>query len=263
MTDATEHMLTPRRPGGIAAAILHRLAEDDPHRPRLVWYGEGRTELSTASLTNWAAKTAGYLVDELGAEPGDTVVWRVHRSWQGLPLLLGCWWAGLLVADDGSSAGDAVAAFVDVGDEAAVDSVADEVVVATTHPLGLAVSDLPPRCRNVADAVLPQADRFTPRIAGPGADAPAMVTTGGTLTVGEVLQLVAGAAATMAQGAVLLSAATPDLPDGVCTGALAAWATGGALVQLASDSVDPDRVAADERATATLGLAVGGLPRVG
>ena len=206
------------------------------------------------------------------------MLWRVRRSWQGLPLLLGCWWAGLLVTDDEAIAGDVVVAFVDEGDLSVVDPVgdsvvdsgfdsgfdfADEVVVASTHPFGLAVADLPPPYRNVADAILPQADRFAPRGPGPGPDAPAILTAAGSLTVGEVLAVVGSAAAALAEGAVLLSAAAPDLPHGVCSGALAAWAAGGCLVQLDSDSADPDRIAADERATATLGFALGGLPRVG
>src|SRR6476661_5216589 len=90
-------MTEPLPPGGITAALLGPLLAGDPHRPRLIWHGSGRTELSTASLGNWAAKTAGLLVDELGAAPGDTVQWRVRRSWQGVPLLLGSWWAGLIV----------------------------------------------------------------------------------------------------------------------------------------------------------------------
>jgi uncharacterized protein (TIGR03089 family) len=262
--------LTLPRSGGITAAVLGAMGAGDPHRPRLVWHGQGRTELSTASLTNWAAKTAGYLVDELGAGPGDRVLWRVRRSWQGLPLLLGCWWAGLLVTDDEAIAGDVVVAFVDQGDQSVVDSGVDpvfdfagEVVVASTHPFGLAVADLPPLYRSVADAIRPQADRFAPRGPGPGPDAPAILTATGSLTVGEVLAVVGSAAAALPEGAVLLSAAAPDLPDGVCGGALAAWAAGGCLVQLDSDSTDPDRVAADERAIATLGFGLGGLPRVG
>src|SRR6185312_4160707 len=44
--------------GGVTGAIFD-LIGGDPHRPRLVWYGSGRTELSGASLMNWSAKTAG------------------------------------------------------------------------------------------------------------------------------------------------------------------------------------------------------------
>jgi uncharacterized protein (TIGR03089 family) len=253
--------LTVPRAGGITAALFGAWAADDPHRPRLVWHGPGRTELSTASLMNWSAKTAGYLVDEVGATPGSPVLWRVRRSWQGLPLLLGCWWAGLVVVDDEAAAADlagddVVVAFVDVGDDAD----ADEVVVASPHPFGLAVPDLPALQRNVADAILPQADRFSPRSAGPGADAPAAATGAGRLTVRQVLAGAGRAAATLAEGAVVLSAAVPTLPDGVIDGPLAAWAAGGTYVYAAPPV---EQVAADERATATIGVDVPGLPRLG
>ncbi len=250
-------------PGGLAAAVLGRLREDDPHRPRLVWYGSGRTELSTASMTNWSAKTAGYLVDELGAEPGDTVLWRVRRSWQGLPLLLGSWWADMVVTDRASGA-DVTVAFVDEGDEAD----ADEVVVASSHPFGLPVPGLPAPYRDVADAVLPQADRFVPRAPAPPPDAPAIVTESGTVGLDQLVERVRLAADPVARhGAVLLSVLCPDLPDGVCAGALAAWAAGGTLVQLgpdaAADAATLARIAADERVTVTVGVDVEGLPRVG
>ena len=250
---------------GITQAVVDRFAGSDPHRPRLVWYGAeagARTELSTASLTNWAAKTAGFLVDELGGTAGDPVLWRVRRSWQGLPLLLGCWWAGMVVTDDESAVDQVLAAFVDEGDEAAVDA-ADEVVLASTHPFGLAGPDLPPLCRSVADAILPQADRFVPR-SGRGLGDPATVTAGGTLTAGEVLELAAAAGTAAGHEAVLLSVVPPDLPDGVCGGALAAWLAGGCLIQVDSaGTLDVDRIAADERVTATLGAALSGLPRIG
>ena len=126
-------MTAPLPPGGITAAVLGPLLAGDPHRPRLIWHGAGRTELSTASLANWSAKTAGLLVDELGGRPGGTVVWRVRRSWQGVPLLLGAWWAGMVVTDcttrppsrapsrRSSTSGD--------------ESGADEVIVASVAPV--------------------------------------------------------------------------------------------------------------------------------
>ena len=127
-------------PGGITAALLGPLLAGDPHRPRLIWHGAGRTELSTASLANWSAKTAGLLVDELGGRPGGVVVWRVRRSWQAVPLLLGSWWAGMVVTDlyDEAAESRAVAAFIDDDD----DSGADEVIVASSHPFGLATGEI-------------------------------------------------------------------------------------------------------------------------
>jgi hypothetical protein len=168
------------------------------------------------------------------------------------------------VSDDESVAGAAIAAFVDEDGE----SDTDEVIVASSHPFGLGAADLPVGYRHVADAVLPQADRFTPRSPGPGADSPAMLTAAGVVTVGELITRAGRSAAAIGEhGGVLLSTAVPDLPDGVCAGALAAWAAGGTLVQVGPDSAADRaalaRIAADEHAGLTLGVDVDGLPRVG
>ena len=178
-------MSAPLPPGGITASVLGPLLAGDPHRPRLIWHGAGRTELSTASLANWSAKTAGLLVDELGGRPGGVVVWRVRRSWQAVPLLLGSWWAGMVVTDlyDEAAESRAVAAFIDDDD----DSGADEVIVASSHPFGLATGEISEYARHVADAVLPQADRFTPRRPAPTADSTAAMTTESSFTVHELL----------------------------------------------------------------------------
>ena len=79
--------------------------------------------------------------------------------------------------------------------------------------------------------------------------------------MGQVLAMIEAAA--VPDGAVVLSTAPPSLLDAVCAGALAAWAAGGALIQVDGGSVDPARIASDERATATLGLDLPGLPRIG
>ncbi|MEP6559957.1 MAG: TIGR03089 family protein [Nakamurella sp.] len=245
-------------PGGITAALLGPLLAGDPHRPRLTWHGAGRTELSTATLGNWAAKTAGLLIDELGLTSGDTVEWRVRRSWQGVPLLLGAWWAGMVVTDLPGSG--AVVAFVDEGD----DSVADEVIVASSHPFGLASTVIGRHQRHVADAVLPQADRFAARRPGSRADSIAVITGSATLTISDVLDRAEDAATTIGRGGRVLSTVEPALPDQICLGLLGALAADGALIQVDSpasvDSVQLAVIARDEGATITLG--VDGLTRL-
>ena len=246
--------------GGVTAALLGPLVAGDPHRPRLIWHGAGRTELSTASLANWSAKVAGLLVDELGGQTGGTVLWRVRRSWQGVPLLLGSWWAGMVVTSLEELADRAVAAFVDEDE----DSVADEVVVASSHPFGLATATLPSHQRHVADAVLPQADRFSPRRPGAGSDSAAVMTSAGPVSVGELIALARTAGDAIGPGGRVLSALDLTLPDAVCAGLLGALAADGSLVQVGGD---PDgerlaRIAHDERASVTLGADVDGLPRL-
>jgi uncharacterized protein (TIGR03089 family) len=248
-------------PGGITAALFGPLLAGDPHRPRLTWHGAGRTELSTASLVNWAAKTAGLLIDELGLAPGDTVEWRVHRSWQGVPLLLGAWWAGMVVTDVPGSG--APVAFVDEGE----DSSADEVIVASAHPFGLPTTQVAGHQRHVADAVLQQADRFAPRRSGASAASTAVTTVAGRLTLGEILDRADAAAATIGSGGRVLSTVDLTLPDPVVSGLLGALAADGALVQVVGPvATDPARlavIARDEGATISLGVDIAGLPRLG
>ena len=257
-------MTTLLPPGGDTAALFGPLLAADPHRPRLIWHGAGRTELSTASLVNWSAKSAGLLVDELGGRPGGTVVWRVRRSWQGVPLLLGSWWAGMVVTDlyDEAAESRAVAAFIDEDD----DSAADEVIVASSHPFGLGTDALPAFYRHVSDAVLPQADRFSPRRPGAAADSPAVVTTDGTYSVTEILDRTARAAAAVGPAGRVLSTVDLTLPGRVCAALLGALAADGSLIQVTREAAAHGdrlaRIAADEGATVTIGVDVEGLPRL-
>jgi uncharacterized protein (TIGR03089 family) len=245
----------------ITATLLGPLLAGDPHRPRLIWHGAGRTELSTASLANWSAKAAGLLIDELGGRPGDTVVWRVRRSWQGVPLLLGSWWAGMVVTDLDDAAG-AIVAFVDEDE----DSGAEEVVVASTHPFGLPTVPVKAHQRNVADAVLPQADRFTPRRPGPVAASAAVVTSGASLSIRDVLDRAASAGARIGEGSRVLSVLNLELPEVVCAGLLGALVADGSLIQVtqaaAADAATLAVIARDERATHTLGVDIAGLSRL-
>lgn len=189
---------------GLTETLLRPLLRTDPHRPRLTWYGgdpAGRTELSTASLANWAAKTAGLLVDELGVDPGGVMRVRGVGSWQLVPAALGGWWAGLSVdlSAAGSGAGftDALVTAPDVrADEAA--ALADEVdpdafLALTAHPLALPAGGLPSGARDYSTVVRAHADRF------PGvpveasatalvADAPLSGAPGAPLTVIEAVE---------------------------------------------------------------------------
>ncbi len=258
-------MTAPLPAGGVTASILGPLLAGDPHRPRLIWYGSGRTELSTASLANWSAKTAGFLIDELGAAQGQTVLWRVRRSWQGVPLLLGSWWAGMVVTDlhDAAAESDAVAAFIDEDDE----SGADDVVVASSHPFGIGSTGLPDFYRHVADAILQQADRFIPRRPGPALHSPAAVTHDATVTISDLLGRAAAAAQAIGPGGRVLSTVDLTLPDRVCSTLLGALVADGSLIEVtreaAADSAALARIASDEGATGTFGVDIPGLARLG
>jgi len=262
-------MTTAQAPGGVTAALLGPLLATDPHRPRLIWHGAGRTELSTATLANWAAKTAGLLVDELGTRPGQVAEWRTRLSWQSVPLLLGAWWAGLVVTDiDDASVTEAIIGFIDEDDGSELEwgSGAEYAYVASTHPFGLGSGELPDYHQHVSEAVLPQADRFTPRRPGVPADSAAMLTREGPVSVGEILGRSRRAGVGIGSTGRVLSVLELSLPDVVCDGLLGALAADGSLIQVvgaaANDSAKLIDIARDERATVTLGVELAGLPRL-
>lgn len=163
----------------VTAAIL--AAASDFARPMLTYYNEStgeRTELSGATLGNWAAKIGNYLRDELGLTPGDRVRVDLPEHWQTAAVLLGAWWAGVAVdvSDDG---GDQRAAFVsrdriDVHDE-------DEVIVVPLDPFAMGVRDLPVGISDFGEAIRAHGDHFSP--SGAGTDAVDTVPLGRVFAV--------------------------------------------------------------------------------
>lgn len=255
--------MTRPRAVGVTATLLGPLLTGDSGRPRITWYGAGRTELSTASLANWSAKVAGLLCDELGGTTGGVVAVRTTPSWQVVPLLLGAWWAGMTVTDQDDPA--ALAAFVDQGADAA----SDEVFVVSGHPLGAPSTDVQAHQRDFSGAVLPQGDRFAPWGAGPGPDSPAVLTAAGATSVAELLERARGSASAIGQGGRVFSVVDLALSQGVVAGVLGALAANGSLVQIgpgfpegADHAARLAAVAGDERATVTLGTDIPGLRRV-
>ncbi len=211
-----------------------------------------RTELSTASLANWSAKVAGLLVDELGIAAGDRVAVLLPAGWQTAPVLLGAWWAGAIVTDIDDP--DAVAAFVSDGEDAA----ADEVFVVSGHPLGAPSIQVQAHQRDFTGAVLPQADRFSPRAAVAAGDTVGQ-TAAGVLDLAAVLAAATAAGSAIAPGGRLLTDLAWTLPGGIVAALLGPLAARGSLVQLTAHA-DAAAVAAAERVTVTAGLTVPGIP---
>jgi uncharacterized protein (TIGR03089 family) len=78
-----------------------------PAQPLITHYDDktgSRVELSAATLRNWAAKTANWLVDEYDAEPGVRVAVLLPAHWQTAGVLLGAWWCGAQVVVDPTGA---------------------------------------------------------------------------------------------------------------------------------------------------------------
>lgn len=256
--DDVPAMTTPLVVDTLLESLQH-----EPSRPRLTCYAPaGRTELSGAALRNWAAKVAGLLVDELGAGPGDEVLVATPSHWQTAGILIGAWWAGLVVTDQDDPG--AAAAFVPPG----ADSAADEVFVVSGHPLGLASRDLAGHQRDYTTSVLVQADRFTPRhgVAPVGALRPG---SGKIVPAGVLRSAVRTSSGIIANQRVLTTGAwTFDGPMPAVVELLLRPLTAGASVIQSLDLDLDDTVAwvhraEVEKADVTLGVDVPGLPRLG
>ncbi len=246
--------------GNVTTALLAPLLRGEGSRPRLTQYSAGnRTELSTASLANWSAKVAGLLLDELGSRPGDLVYVGSPAGWQTAAVLLGTWWAGLVVTDVDSP--NAAAAFVPDGADPA-DGAAEEVFVVSGHPLGAPSRTVAAHQRDFTTAVLPQADRFSPRGPVPHT-ARAVSTDRAEWSVADLLELVDAQASALSPGDRLLSNLPWTLPGGLVGTLLAALAVDGSLVQSDGSPGSLAGQALAEKATVTAGFAVAGLRRTG
>ena len=83
--------------------LLAARLRTDPAQPLVTAYDDAtgeRTELSVTTYANWVSKTANLFIDELGLDPGDTVLLDLPSHWL-VPVFLGAAWsAGLAVTTD-------------------------------------------------------------------------------------------------------------------------------------------------------------------
>ncbi|MGB3441467.1 MAG: TIGR03089 family protein [Actinophytocola sp.] len=113
-------------------SLTDRLLGGAPAQPLITHYDDAedtRVELSVATMRNWAAKTANWLVDELDVEPGDRVAVLLPAHWQTAAVFLGAWWCGAEVV----TTGEAKVAFVPPGATAPTAAV---TAVASLDPMG-------------------------------------------------------------------------------------------------------------------------------
>ena len=154
-------MTTDTLAGLFAAAVAA-----DPARPLLTWYDDAtgeRTELSGATLANWAAKTANLLVDGAGLSVGDTAAVLLPPHWQTGAILLGCWTSGVSVS---TGAADVV---FGTGAEPAD---APERFATALHPFALPIPGGPPAgWSDYTAEVRTHGDHFRPYQPVTGADA--------------------------------------------------------------------------------------------
>lgn len=210
----TEHLLRP-------------LLATSSARPLVTHYDEAtgsRVELSVATLANWAAKTANWLVEEFDVEPGDAVSVTLPAHWQSAGVLLGAWWCGAHVVAEPA---EGRVSFV--ADAARADSSHPFAVVAL-DPLGRGLSESP---ANGALDYLNEArgagDEFSPLVPIPG-DSRALLGATIDETLGRAGELASEYG--ISEGDRVLSTREWNLPDGVLHGLLAPLAAGAHLVQV-------------------------------
>ncbi|OLF08275.1 TIGR03089 family protein [Actinophytocola xanthii] len=215
---------------------LLRPYRGSPARPLVTHYDDAagsRVELSVATLVNWAAKTANWLVEERDVEPGDPVAVLLPAHWQTAGVLLGAWWCGAHVV--GSPAGASVTF---VPPEVPDLPPGSEAAVVSLDPMGrdLGGAVASGTLDFIADARL-QGDDFFPLAPVPP-DTPCLAGA----TVEEVLTQ----AATQAKGLDLttdsrvLSTQKWTIPEGVLTGLVTVLSAGASLVQVTNPA--PDRL---------------------
>jgi uncharacterized protein (TIGR03089 family) len=207
----------------------------DPAGPRITHYDDAsgeRIELSTATLFNWAAKTANLLRDELGAGPGSRVAILLPAHWQTAGVLFGVWYIGAEVV---LGQGDCHIACCTAGrlDEAdAAVGPGGEVVVLSLDPFGKPIADLPFGVTDYATAVRVHGDQITAeRQPGP---ALAGRSAAEVLLAAETSAAARGLTATDR----VLSTAGWGTPDALIDHLLAVFAAGASLVQVAH--ADPE-----------------------
>ncbi|MDV6310791.1 TIGR03089 family protein [Gordonia amicalis] len=240
-------------PNTVADAIFGAVA--DHSRPLLTYYDEAtgeRTDLSAATLGNWAAKTANYLVDEIGVGAGDVVVVDLPEHWQTAGIVIGALWAGtdvhLADADAAEAASEPRVVFTS-RDRLDDHPDADEVVVASLDPFALPLRDLPPGVGDYGSVVRVHGDQFVTR--SPAVEALDGMPTAEVVTEARTVAERDGIAA----GTRVVSTRPWHTARGVLAHLLAPLIAGGSLVHVANASAERVAAIADvEKAGVVLGI---------
>jgi uncharacterized protein (TIGR03089 family) len=225
-------------------SLTEKLLQGAPARPLITHYDDAadtRVELSVATMRNWAAKTANWLVDELDVAQGDRVAVLLPAHWQTASVLLGAWWCGAEVVTSGMSK----VSFVPPG---ATDPEAAVTAVASLDPMGRDLrGDVPPGCVDyIADARLFGDDYFGDPVPG---NTPCFQGS----TVDEILSMAASRASDLGLTPSSRVLSTLDWPANVMDGLITVLAAGASLVQVTnSEPAKLDKHKETERTTLML-----------
>jgi uncharacterized protein (TIGR03089 family) len=222
----------------VSGAVLDPLFASNPVAPLITYYDDAtgeRIELSTATLSNWAAKTGNLLRDELGAGAGTRVGLALPAHWQTVGVLFGIWYIGAEVVL-GRSECDIACCTADRLDEADAAVVpGGEVVALSLDAFGKPVEGLPFGITDYATAVRVPADGITPE-PNPGAALAGR-------SVADVLSAARAQAASRSwtDADRVLSSASWDTAEAIIDNMLAVFVAGASLVQVAHP--DPEKLA--------------------
>ena len=223
----------------LTSALLDPLMAADPVGPRITYYDDAtgeRIELSTVTLSNWAAKTGNLLRDELGAGPGSRVAVLLPAHWQTAAVLFGIWWIGAEVALDGGAA-DIGLCTADRLPEADNAVGAGEIAVLSLDAFGKPAADLPVGVTDYATSVRVHGDQIAPE------RHPGRALDGRSVTDVFVDAQASAAAQAFTAGDRVMSMAGWTTADDLTANLLAVFAAGASLVQVAN----PDPAALDRR----------------
>ncbi|WP_181765838.1 TIGR03089 family protein [Streptomyces albidus (ex Kaewkla and Franco 2022)] len=247
-------------PPRTAAELLASALAQDAGRPLVTYYDDAtgeRVELSVATFSNWVAKTANLLQDDLAAEPGDRLALLLPAHWQTAVWLLACSSTGVVADVQGDPA---AASLVVSGPDTleAARACSGERIALALRPLGARFPQTPEGFADYAAEVPGQGDQFM-AYAPVDPDAPALRLPGEPeLTGTGAVQRAREDAETfgLTPGSRLLSLRPYDSWAGLSAGLLAPLAAGGSVVLCRNtDRLDPATLAKrgeDERVTHTI-----------
>jgi uncharacterized protein (TIGR03089 family) len=205
-------------------------------------------ELSAKSTANWVAKTHFLLLDSLGLGVGDAAYIDLPAHWISVPILLGCWSAGLSVTDEPASAAVAFVASDDL------DRVKDVPDIFAINPVAAARgfgSESPAGAEDYVTSVRPQPDAWaTVRFPASAGD-PAINAASRADVVHDASRRALDMG--LSDGGRLLSVRTWSTTADWLDALVAPLSVGGSVVLVAN--ADPDRIerhVSQERATAVL-----------
>jgi uncharacterized protein (TIGR03089 family) len=229
-----------RELSNLSAALLDPLLRNNPAGPRITYYDDAtgeRIELSTATLHNWAAKSANLLRDELGAGPGSRVAILLPAHWQTAGVLLGVWYIGaeVILGQGDCDIAICTADRIDEADAAIVPG--GEVVALSLDPFGKPIADLPFGITDYATSVRVHGDQISP------APQPGPALAGRSAADVFAAAESVGTAMGLTASDRVLSTADWDTADAMVDHLLAVFAAGASLVQVAN----PDPAAQERR----------------